>query len=387
MPVMTAQSLPSNRPSAFWPLVIGMGLVVLVLFQFNSIAGLRQQIAELRAQQEAATKPSRGKVSRAPRPDRAASLPTAITADTGDLESRLLAVEENMIALNKNAKHLMDRGQVPPDAEQAEVWRARFLNPETPIRTMFGTLRLLRSNDLFDETMAAHAATLLAQSTNTTRTRALLDALRGAENPALKPAMLALASDSKDGSIRYRAVNNLREFVGDDPAIEDALWKIAAEDTSREVRGRAEDALRRVPMTEQRQATLAARVTNNGLSFDERWSAFRVLGNSKDADISQVALNLVQSANAAPNDEATLAYIRAFDDVNHNEFMVPLVNSVQSANPEIRLRATDALVDYKDKDPNVMEWLKVLAKDDPDERVRREAMRAFQRTQQRRSRR
>lgn len=137
-------------------------------------------------------------------------------------------------------------------------------------------------------------------------------------------------------------------------------------------------------MTDARQADLAAKVTNPGLSFDERWSAFRVLGYSKEADLSQVALNLVQSATTAPDNETKLAYIKAFDDVNHTEFMIPLVNSVQDADPEIRLRATDALVDYKDKDPNVMEWLKMLAKSDPDERVRKEAMRAFQRSRGRR---
>ncbi len=383
MPDMTNND---NR-SSLKPLIIGAALVAVVVIQFNSIASLRKEVASLRGQIEpTASKPKRSKSGTVLNSSREPSTTTIVTADTGDLESRLLAVEENMTSLNKNARHLMDRGQVPPDAEQAEIWKARFLEGTTPNRAMFETLRRLRTNDLFDDSMAAHAATLLSQSTNNGVTRALLDSLRGAKNPALKPAMLALAAESTEGSVRYRAVYNLREFLAEDPSVEQALWKIASEDKSGEVRRRAEESLRRVPLTDERQTTLAARVTNTGLSFDERWSALRVLGYSKGADLSGVAASLVQSMNSASDDETKLAYIRAFDDVNHDDFMLPLVNSVQDSNPEVRLSAADALVDYKDKDPAVMEWLRMLAKDDPDERVRKEAMRAFQRQQQRRRR-
>ena len=371
----------STRSSSFLPIIIGMSLVALVLLQFKSIASLRAKVADLEQQ---LGKPSpKPTVNRATRPERSTTTIT-VAADNGDLASRLLALEENVGTLNKNAKHLMSRGQVPPDSETAEEWKTKFHSANTMDRSMFGTLRLLRSNNLFDDAMASHAATLLMNSTNTSTTRALVESLRGAKNLALKPAFLALAADSKDGRTRWNAVNNLREFAADDAEVEQALWAIATKDSSREIRGRAEDALRRVPMTEARQADLAAKVTNTGLDFDERWSAFRVLGYSKEADVSEIALNLVQSANATTTKEDTLQYIRAFDDVNNNEFMVPLVNFVQSEDPDIRLRATDALVDYKDKDPNVMEWLKVLAKQDPDARVRKEAARAFQRSRGRR---
>lgn len=363
-------------------MIIGMVLVALVLFQFKSLASLRSKVADLEQQLGKPAAKPKSIIQRATRPDRSTTI--TVAADNGDLASRLLSLEESVVSLNKNAKHLMDRGQVPPDSEKAEEWKAKFLATTNPDRSMFGTLRLLRSNNLFDDAMATHAATLMMNSTNFGTVRAMVESLRGAKNLALKPAFLALAADSKDSRTRWNAVNNLREFAADDAEVEQALWDIATKDSSREIRGRAEDALRRVPLTEARQNDLAAKVTNTGLDFDERWSAFRVLGYSKNADVSEIALNLVQSANAATQKEDTLQYIRAFDDVNNSEFMMPLVNFVQSTDAEIRLKATDALVDYKDKDPNVLEWLKVLAKEDPDERVRKEAARAFQRSRGRR---
>lgn len=380
----------SNRASAFWPILVGMVLVALILVQFNSIAALRSEVAGLKQQQNAAstkpTKPSGTALSS--RAKRSAAPVVIQNADHGDLASRLQIVEQDLASLNQNAQHLMDRGQVPPDETKAAEWKTFFANADlsTDTRKLVGTIRLLRSNQLFDDTMAAHAGTLLTQSTNNGVTRALIESLRGIDNVNLKPAFLALANSATDGRVRWNAINGLREFADSDPTVEATLWKIAQNDSSRELRSRAEDALKRIPMTDARQADLAAKVTNTGLDFDERWSAFRVLGNSKEADLSQVALSLVQSSSVAADDESKIAYIRAFDDINHEEFMVPLVNSVQDPSAEVRLRATDALVDYKDKDPNVKEWLKVLMESDPDPRVRKEAARAFQKPQQRRRR-
>lgn len=386
---MNEKTKNSPRSSAFWPLLVGMVLLALILIQFNSVAGLRAELAELKKHGQSTTSKKNGNKSALISRNQRNNAPTIIQhTGNSDVESRLLLLEDNLAALNKNAAHLMDRGQIPPDDVKAEEWKARFANADlsTNARKTIETLRLLRRNDLFDDAMAAHAATLLTQSTNGNVTRALMDALRSAKNEALKPAFLALAADSKDGRVRWNAVNNLRAFAEDDSGVEAALWKIATTDESREIRSRAEDSLRSIPLSDARQADLAAKVTNTGLDFNERWSAFRVLGNSKEADLSQVALSLVQASSVATDDETKIAYIRAFDDVNHDEFMVPLVNSVQDPSAEVRLRATDALVDYKNKDPNVMEWLKVLMESDPDPRVRKEASRAFQKPQQRRRR-
>jgi hypothetical protein len=141
------------------------------------------------------------------------------------------------------------------------------------------------------------------------------------------------------------------------------------------VRRRAEESLRRADLTEQQLAATRARAVNSATPLDERLTAMRVL-NEKREDLSQIAPLLAASAQTTVDPDALLKYIHSFDDVNHPEFMLPLVNGVQNENAEIRLRATDALIDYR-SDPTIMEWLTVLAESDPDPRVRREASRAF----------
>jgi HEAT repeat protein len=74
--------------------------------------------------------------------------------------------------------------------------------------------------------------------------------------------------------------------------------------------------------------------------------------------------------------EARIKFFQAFDDVNHPDFMLPLVQGLQDQNAAVRLRATDALIDYR-ANATIMQWLKVLAESDPDPRVRQEAARAF----------
>jgi hypothetical protein len=382
------QNTPNSGRFPVWPTVIALTGALLLLIQYRSIAALRAEVAALRV--EATPSESKGRVTRAARPAKPANAgadTTSFVMASGEVEDRVAALESHVAILGKNASRLMDRGLVTPDATKLAEWRDRFLDPEITLRSKLGTLRLLRSNKAFDETLAGHAALLLSQSTNSGSTRSLLEYLRGASNPALKPALLALVAESEDGAIRARALSNLREFAADDPNVEAALWKIAKEDGSKEMRARAEDALRRVPMTDSRQALLSQQVANSSLPFDERWSALRVLGSSKSTDITQLAASLAQTSQLASDPESQLAYLKAFDDVNHPEFMLPLVNLVQSENADVRLRAADALVDYKGMDPNVIEWLKVLAKSDPDPRVRKEATRAFKSKPDKRTRR
>jgi hypothetical protein len=375
-PKLTMSESNSNSSRfPIWRTVIALTAGLLLLVQYQSIAALRVEVEALRSSQSAANAP-KGRVTRAARPASGSS-PTTIIMAAGDVEDRVAVLEEHVALLGKNAAHLMDRGQVPPDAEKIAEWKERFLNPDTPFKSMYGALKLLRANKEFDDAMAAHAAQMLSSSTNNGIIRALLDGVRGINSPALKPALLALAAESNESSIRSRAILGLREFAADDPSVEAALWEIAKGDESKDVRARAEDALRRVPMTETRQAMLTQQVANAGLPFDERWSALRILGGSKNTDITQLAASLAQTSQTTTDPESQLAYLKAFDDVNHPEFMLPLVKLVQSENAEVRLRAADALVDYKGMDPNVIEWLKVLAESDPDPRVRKEATRAF----------
>ena len=261
--------LPENsrRASTFWPILIGMVLLALVLVQFKSIAALRGELAALKQQSPSVSaSPTSGKNAPVTSHSIRMESPVIIQGQAnGDLESRLQSLEQNLASLNKNAQHLMDRGQVPPNDEKAAEWKNFFAGADlgTDTRKLIGTVRLLRSNNLFDDTMAAHAATLLTQSTNSGVTRALIESLRGVKNETLKPAFLALASDSKDGRIRWNAVNALREFAERIPA--KAPLKIST-DSSGESVGELRK-LASLPLTDERQADSKSWAINTGLTL------------------------------------------------------------------------------------------------------------------------
>jgi HEAT repeat protein len=93
-------------------------------------------------------------------------------------------------------------------------------------------------------------------------------------------------------------------------------------------------------------------------------------------DLSRIAPVLSDAALAATDDETLLKYYRAFDDVNDPNFLLPLVHGAESANTEVRLRATDALIDYR-SEPAIAELLQAIAESDPDPGVRRQAARVY----------
>jgi len=117
------------------------------------------------------------------------------------------------------------------------------------------------------------------------------------------------------------------------------------------------------------------RALDGSSSLQERLTALRLLGAGQ-VDLSRVAPALAQAAQATADAASRLEFYRAFDDVNDPSFMLPLVQGAQDENVEVRLRATDALVDYR-SEPAIAELLKAMAQQDPDPRVRREAARVF----------
>jgi hypothetical protein len=299
--------------------------------------------------------------------------PEAVARNIG-LENRVAALEESVEVLSSGANYLMDRGEIPPSAAKVAELRAKFLDPANSGRDRLSALRLLQRNRLMDDQVVATASELLTRSEDPNVQRSLLGYLRGVENDAVKDITLSLALSSDNSRVRETALSNLRNLA-QDPTVESVLWQLATSDPSANVRRRAEESLRRADLTEQQLAATRARAINSATPLDERLTAMRVL-NEKREDLSQIAPLLAASAQTTVDPDVLLKYIRSFDDVNHPEFMLPLVNGVQNENTEIRLRATDALIDYR-SDPTIMEWLTVLAESDPDPRVRREASRAF----------
>lgn len=360
-------------------MALGALLVVGALaWQQHNIRKLRIQLETL--QQAGATVPEADSPPDDSRPARIT--PTALSSEPppvvqtvdADLAQRVTALEASLAGLNSGAEHLMDRGLLPPSETKIAEWRAKFMDSTLSSRDRLTALRMLRRNGQFDDSLAQTAANWLATSTDPNETRGLLGYLRGEDSPVLKSVTLSLATTSTDPKIREGAVSNLREYT-DDPQVEAALWQLVSSDSSGSVRSRAEDALRRIPMTEARASTLKMDAINQNVPLEKRLASLRLLQSGKQ-DISDVAQTLARSAQAAADEKARLEYIQAFDDVNHPEFMLPLVNSAQDQSAEVRLRAADALVDYR-SDPTIAEWLKYLAESDPDPRVRKEASRVF----------
>ena len=130
-----------------------------------------------------------------------------------------------------------------------------------------------------------------------------------------------------------------------------------------------------VPMTSEHVARLETRATDSSGTPDERLVAFRLLNQGKQ-DLSRIAPVLSDAALAATDDDTLLKYYRAFDDVNDPSFLLPLVHGAESANAAVRLRAADALIDYR-SEPAIAELLQAMAESDPDPGVRREAARVY----------
>jgi hypothetical protein len=348
----------------------GLMVVAALGWQQRSIGTLRRELAELRRSSGEPDAP-------VPRPAAAQASVTPrapAAADDPSLAGRVLALEASVALLNQGAEHLMDRGAVPLSPAKTEELRGILLDPNRPTRDRLNALRLLRRNGLFTDDLAAVAAEWLGASTDADATRELLEQLRGARNAPLSAALQNLASQATDRRVREAALDSLRGFV-QDPQVEALVSSLAMSDPSPELRRRAEDVLRRISVTPEGAASLAQRALNPAAPLDERLLSLRVLRRSDDG-LDQIAPALAQTAQATADPEARLKLFTAFDEVNRPEFMLPLVEGVQDGNADVRRRAADALVDYRDH-PTVQEWLRVLASSDPDPGVREQAARAF----------
>jgi hypothetical protein len=336
---------------------------------------LRSELSQLRqGQSQTAPEVKQETVRRSTFNTRPDNVPAAPQAAGENLEWRVAALEDSVNRLNDGADHLMDAGELPASAEKLAEWRLAFMNPNLSAEERLSALRMVRRNEGFTEELASAAAGWLASSPGDGTTRSLLQALRGESSPALKAITLQLATTSEDNGVRRRAVENLRGYL-EDPNVEAALWELADSDFDDGLSRAVLNTLRRAPVTDSRVATLQARALNASSSLDTRIASMRLL-QSANQDISSVAPSLAQTAQSVQERDELISLFRAFDDVNDPNFMLPLVNGLQHNDAEVRVRAADALMDYRDE-PNVVAWLEMLAESDPDPRVRQEAMRVF----------
>jgi HEAT repeat protein len=145
----------------------------------------------------------------------------------------------------------------------------------------------------------------------------------------------------------------------------------------RGVREEIADALRAGPASAARVAALRERALGPQSSLEERLIALRALQDA-NADASDVAASLALMAQQTQNPVERARLFREFDRANDPAFVPPLVQGLQDPNPVVRERAADALSDFR-SDPNIQQWLRYVAENDADPRVRREAFRGLER--------
>jgi HEAT repeat protein len=361
----------SNRALIF----LGLLVVAAVLaVQQHSLLQLRRDLGQLRDRSGAppaadstvpATAASRLRPSAADR-----------SAASGDpaVSRRLLALEDAVAQFDRASDYLMDRGQLPPTEAKLEENRLKFLDLQASDRDRLNALRFLRRNQATTPDVLQAAAAWLRQESDPNTTRSLLETLGGLGDPALLDATLQLATANKDNRVRERAIRNLQAFAGN-PQVEALLWTLASSDPSLDLRRLAEATLLRLPVNEQRLLSLRQQALDTATPLDQRTLSLRMMQQAR-ADIGDVALSLAQAAQVEQDKARRLQYMQMFDAVTHPAFLPSIVQGVQDSDPDIRVRAADALRDYRN-DATALQWLQYLAQSDPDERVRREAAQAF----------
>ena len=299
----------------------------------------------------------------------------AVAVADEELNERVGVLEKTVAQLTAASEHLMSRGQLPlADHKRAEL-EQKVMDLSASDRDRLQALRLLRRNGSLSEAMVQQTLSWLKIATNNGLREDLVQQLGSATNSLLREPMIKLATSDPNSDVRERAIQNLRGAVSD-PQVEALLWNLARTDTDGDVREEAEEALREAPMTDARRTDMRARALDPNSSLDDRLLAVQVLRESGDA-ASEATAALAQLAQASKDPRERARVFEAFDGSTDPNMKLPLVHGLSDPDPLVRERAADALSGYK-TDPAIVEWLKHVAANDADPRVRREASQALQ---------
>jgi hypothetical protein len=119
-------------------------------------------------------------------------------------------------------------------------------------------------------------------------------------------------------------------------------------------------------------------LSDSEASLSEQLAALRLLRKSDqltDDDVRQ----MIKVFNAMDDERSQIGIIKQLDDVRTPEFLDTLMRvSSTSENARVRQEAIDSLSGYL-PDPDLKDWLEIVAQDDPNSRVRREARRLLDR--------
>jgi len=159
--------------------------------------------------------------------------------------------------------------------------------------------------------VVGQAVTWLESASDSRTRREILKQLDGATNANFKATLLGLAGQEQDANVRQEAVEDLRHYVGD-PQAENYLWQLLRTDPDEKVRQKAEEALRKGPLTETRAAALRERALDAQAPLEERVTAMRALSHgSADAPEVMAALAGLAQNSQDPVERAKL--FRAFE--------------------------------------------------------------------------
>ena len=357
---------------------IGVGICLLTItavavWQGQVIRELRRQPpAEGRDQPRPSADPGATPPQDAPRRER----PTrAVAVVDEELNERVIVLEKTVAQLTAASEYLMSRGQLPLASHKRAELKQKVLDPNATERDRLQALRLLRRNGALSEAMLQHTLDWIQTATNNGLREDLVEQLGNSTNSLVREPLLKLAATDPHSDVRETAVENLRHFVTD-PQVESLLWNLARSDADGGVREEAEEALIEAPMTEARRTAMRARALDPNSSLDDRLLAVRALRESGDA-ASEATAALAQLARTSQDPRERARVFEAFDGSSDPSLKLPLVHGLQDPDPLVRERAADALSGYR-TDPAIAEWLKHVAGNDADARVRREASQALQ---------
>ena len=356
---------------------IGVGICLLTitavaLWQGQVIRELRKHVpAAGREQPRPPAEPAAAPTRDTPRRERA----RAVVVADDKLNGRVALLEKTVAQLTESSEYLMSRGQLPLAEHKRAELEQKVMDLSASDRDRLQALRLLRRNGSLSEAMVQQTLSWLKIATNNGLREDLVQQLGSATNSLLREPMIKLATSDPNSDVRERAIQNLRGAVSD-PQVEALLWNLARTDTDGDVREEAEEALREAPMTDARRTDMRARALDPNSSLDDRLLAVQVLRESGDA-ASEATAALAQLAQASKDPRERARVFEAFDGSTDPNMKLPLVHGLSDPDPLVRERAADALSGYK-TDPAIVEWLKHVAANDADPRVRREASQALQ---------
>lgn len=350
--------------------------VFAVSAHFKKVGGLEARIQQLEERVLSAQSQSESALAASKAARRTSSTAASqFTLENPSTDLRLAEVEEAVTELKQATDYLMERGQIPLDARKVEEMLAKLNDGSLPDSERLNALRVLRRDRTLTDAGVASVLTWLQVSTTEDTRREILRSLENMTNGVMKQPMLDLAANDPSNSIRAQAVENLRAFVGD-PLVEQSLWARLGTETDPRVRQEILESLTRGPVTPERAASLQARAQNPAASMDERLLALQALRNSR-TDVQQIVASFAATAQSTQDPAVKARIFGAFDGMSDPALKVPLVYGLQDADARVRERAADALSGYV-SDPAVKDWLRYVADNDPDSRVRREAQQALQ---------